>query len=189
MAAHVAPKTLGNSDRDPGSARYAGPDRGFRPVLVGEDRDRHRAVHRLARHHRQQVLRLAGTLREVNEHNGWAGRQQEIQAERDRKRRSMAGKRANSHHRAFPGNVTTRELNFRWARQRLPRPRERPRPGDERQPTLMSDITRTPGASRFGRNRPAREAGHLVRNRSQGTGPVESSRAVAHSQQDQPVAG
>src|SRR5437762_2545116 len=46
-----------------GSARHAGPDRGFRPALVGEDRDRPWAVHRVARHHRQQVLRLAGTLR------------------------------------------------------------------------------------------------------------------------------
>src|SRR6202023_1287398 len=56
-------KRLGNSDRSLGSARYAGPDRGFRPALVGEDRDRRRAVHRVARHHSQQVLRLAGTLR------------------------------------------------------------------------------------------------------------------------------
>ncbi len=46
------------------SARYAGSDRGFRPALVGEDRDRHRAVHQVARHHCQQVLRLAGTLRQ-----------------------------------------------------------------------------------------------------------------------------
>ena len=37
MAEHVAlRKTLGNSDRGLGSARYAGSDRGFRPVLVGE---------------------------------------------------------------------------------------------------------------------------------------------------------
>src|SRR6266404_2036214 len=65
MAEHVAlKKTLGNSDRELGSARYAGSDRGFRPALVGEDRDRRRAVHWVARHHRQQVLRLAGTLRE-----------------------------------------------------------------------------------------------------------------------------
>ena len=47
-----------------GPARYAGSDRGFRPALVGEDRDRRRAVHWVARHRRQQVLRLAGTLRE-----------------------------------------------------------------------------------------------------------------------------
>ena len=46
MAEHVAlKKRLGNSDRGLGSARYAGPDRGFRPALVGEDRDRCRAVH------------------------------------------------------------------------------------------------------------------------------------------------
>ena len=38
MAEHVAlKKTLGNSDRDLGPARYAEPDRGFRPALVGED--------------------------------------------------------------------------------------------------------------------------------------------------------
>ena len=38
MAEHVAlKKTLGNSDRDLGRARYAGSDRGFRPALVGED--------------------------------------------------------------------------------------------------------------------------------------------------------
>jgi hypothetical protein len=37
---------------------------GFRPALVREDRDRRRAVHRVARHRRQQVLRLAGTLRQ-----------------------------------------------------------------------------------------------------------------------------
>jgi transposase len=47
MAEHVAPKKmgLGNSDRELGSARYAGSDRGFRPALVGEDRDQRRAVH------------------------------------------------------------------------------------------------------------------------------------------------
>jgi transposase len=31
---------------------------------IGEDRDRRRAVHRMARYHYQQVLRLAGTLRQ-----------------------------------------------------------------------------------------------------------------------------
>ena len=30
--------------------------------------------HRVAQHHRQQVLQLAGTLRKVNEHNGWVPR-------------------------------------------------------------------------------------------------------------------
>ena len=65
MAEHVAlKKRLGNSDRGLGSARYAGPDRGFRPALVGEVRDRRRALHRVARHHRQQTLRLARTLRQ-----------------------------------------------------------------------------------------------------------------------------
>src|SRR4029077_19213499 len=65
LAEHVAlKKRLGNSDRGLGSAQYAGPDRGFRLALVGEDRDRRRAFHCVARHHRQQVLRLAGTLRQ-----------------------------------------------------------------------------------------------------------------------------
>src|SRR5437867_8185197 len=66
MAEHVAlkKKRLGNSDRGLGPARYAGPDRRFRPAMISEDRDRHWAVHRLARHHGQQVLRLAGTLRQ-----------------------------------------------------------------------------------------------------------------------------
>jgi transposase-like protein len=53
MAEHVALKGLGNSDRELGSARYAGSDCGFRPPLVGEDRDRRQAVHWVARHHRQ----------------------------------------------------------------------------------------------------------------------------------------
>jgi len=41
-----------------------GPDRGLRPAMVREDRDQRRAVYRVAQHHRQQVLRLAGTLRQ-----------------------------------------------------------------------------------------------------------------------------
>ena len=46
MAEHVAlKKQLGNSDRGLGSARHAGSDRGFRPALVRQDRDRRRAVH------------------------------------------------------------------------------------------------------------------------------------------------
>ena len=65
MAEDVAPKKhLGNSDRRLGSARHAGPDRGFRAALVGENRDQRRALHRVARHHREQVLRLARTLRQ-----------------------------------------------------------------------------------------------------------------------------
>ena len=57
MAEHVTlKKRLGNSERGLGSARHAGSDRGFRSALVGEDRDRRRAVHRVARHRRQQVL-------------------------------------------------------------------------------------------------------------------------------------
>ena len=46
MVEHVAlKKRLGNSDRGLGSARHAGPDRGFRPALDGEDGDQRRAVH------------------------------------------------------------------------------------------------------------------------------------------------
>src|SRR5262252_7191063 len=60
MAEHVPlKKILGNSDRGLGSARHAGSDRGFRPALVRQDRDRRRAVHWVARCGRQQVLRLA----------------------------------------------------------------------------------------------------------------------------------
>ena len=52
MVEHVAlvRKRLGNSDRGLGSARHAGPDRGFRPGLVGENRDWGRSVHCVARH-------------------------------------------------------------------------------------------------------------------------------------------
>jgi len=54
MTEHVAlKKELGSSDRSLGSARYAGPDCGFCPALVGENRDRRRAIHRMARHHGQ----------------------------------------------------------------------------------------------------------------------------------------
>src|SRR5690242_334136 len=54
MTEHIAlKKILGNSDRNLGSARYAGSDRGFCPALVGEHRDRRRAVHSVAGHHRQ----------------------------------------------------------------------------------------------------------------------------------------
>jgi transposase-like protein len=57
MAEHVAlRKRLGNSDWGLGSARHARSNRGFRPALVREDRDRRRSVHRVARHHCQQIL-------------------------------------------------------------------------------------------------------------------------------------
>src|SRR5271167_4104211 len=65
MAEHVAlKKELGNSDQGLGSARYAGRDRGFRPALVGEDRDQRRAVYPMARHLGQQALRLARAVRQ-----------------------------------------------------------------------------------------------------------------------------
>src|SRR5881409_208254 len=54
MAEHIAlKKALGNSDRDLGAARYAGSGGGFRPVLVGEDRDQCRPIHSLAGRHRE----------------------------------------------------------------------------------------------------------------------------------------
>ena len=45
-------KVLGNSDRGLGATRCTGSDRGFRPALVGEDRDRRQTVRCVARHHR-----------------------------------------------------------------------------------------------------------------------------------------
>jgi transposase len=57
MAEHVAlKKVLGSSEQSVGAARCAGPGGGFRPVLVGEDRDRRRAIHPLAGSAGQQVL-------------------------------------------------------------------------------------------------------------------------------------
>ena len=71
MAEHVTlRKTSGISDRDLGSARYTGPDRGFCPALVREDRDRAPAVHRVARPHRQRVYNRRERYGKVNEHNG-----------------------------------------------------------------------------------------------------------------------
>jgi|SRR3984885_12891664 transposase len=64
MAEHVGlKKKSGNSGWRLGSARSAGSDRGFRAALVRQDRDPLRAVHRVAQCGRQQVLRLAETLR------------------------------------------------------------------------------------------------------------------------------
>jgi len=57
MAEHIAlKKALGNSNRRLGAARCAGPSGGFRPAVVGEDRDRCRTIHSLVGSHRQQVL-------------------------------------------------------------------------------------------------------------------------------------
>ena len=65
MAEHVAlKKRLENSDWGLRSARHAGPDRGFRPALVGEDGDQRWTVHGVARHRRQQILRLARAVRQ-----------------------------------------------------------------------------------------------------------------------------
>jgi len=87
MAEHVTlKKRLGNSDRGLGSARHAGPDRGFRPALAGEDR--RRAVDRVARYRSQQHynnIRLNSALGYITPKDMLAGRQQEIHAERDRK--------------------------------------------------------------------------------------------------------
>jgi transposase len=66
MAEHIAlKKSLGESDRDLGAARCAGSGGGFRPALVGEDRDRRRTIHSLAGGDGEQVLQLAAAL--------WAG--------------------------------------------------------------------------------------------------------------------
>ncbi len=57
MAEHIALKKLsGNSNRQLGTARRAGPRGRFCPALVGEDRDQHRAIHLLPGRDRQQVL-------------------------------------------------------------------------------------------------------------------------------------
>ena len=49
MGEHIAlKKVLGNSERGLGPARRAGPDRGFRPALVGGHRDRRRAFRGMA---------------------------------------------------------------------------------------------------------------------------------------------
>jgi hypothetical protein len=49
MAEHIAlKKVLGSSDQSVGAARRARPSGRFRPVLVGKNRDRHRAIHPLA---------------------------------------------------------------------------------------------------------------------------------------------
>jgi transposase len=57
MAEHIAlKKVLGNSNRQLGAARCAGSSSGFRPTLVGEGRDRRRAVHPVSGRDRQQVL-------------------------------------------------------------------------------------------------------------------------------------
>ena len=49
MAEHIAlKKVLGSSEQSVGAARCTGPGGGFRPALVGEDRDRRRAIHPMA---------------------------------------------------------------------------------------------------------------------------------------------
>src|SRR5215470_1088164 len=64
MAEHIAlKKVLGSSDPSVGATRCAGSGGGFRPTLVGEDRDRCRAICPLAGRASQQVLRLARALR------------------------------------------------------------------------------------------------------------------------------
>ncbi len=64
MAEHIAlEKVLGSSDQGMGAARCARPGGGFRPTLVGKNRDQRRPIHPLAGSVGQQVLRLARTLR------------------------------------------------------------------------------------------------------------------------------
>src|SRR6266699_1753295 len=63
MAEHIAlKKVLGRSDQSVGATRGAGPGGGFRPVLVGKNRDRRRTIHPLAGRAGPQVLRLARAL-------------------------------------------------------------------------------------------------------------------------------
>src|SRR5260370_2592970 len=64
MGEHIAlKKVLGNSERGLGAARRTGSDRRFRPALVGGQRDRRRAIRWMVGRDREQILRLARTLR------------------------------------------------------------------------------------------------------------------------------
>jgi hypothetical protein len=65
---------LGNSDRGLGSARHAGPDRGFRPALVGEDRDRRRTIIPWLHTTASKFYDWRERYGKVNEHNGWIRR-------------------------------------------------------------------------------------------------------------------
>jgi hypothetical protein len=59
---------LGNSDRE------LGPARGFPPALVGEDRDRRRAVHWWLDITASKFYDWRERYGKVNEHNGWVPR-------------------------------------------------------------------------------------------------------------------
>ncbi len=65
---------MGNSNRGLGSARYAGPDRGFRPALVGEDRDRRRRFIGWLDITASKFYDWRERYGKVNEHNGWVPR-------------------------------------------------------------------------------------------------------------------
>ena len=75
MAEHVAlKKHLGNSDRRLGSARHAGPDRGFRPALVGGDRDRRGRFIVWLDITASKFYDWRERYGKANEHNGWVPR-------------------------------------------------------------------------------------------------------------------
>jgi hypothetical protein len=75
MAEHVAlKKRLGNSDRGLGPARRAGPGRGFRPALVGEDRDRRRRFIEWLDITASKFYDWRERYGKVNEHNDWVPR-------------------------------------------------------------------------------------------------------------------
>jgi len=65
---------LGDADRGLGSARHAGPDRGFRPALVGEDRDQRRRFIEWLEIAASKLYDWRGRYGKVNEHNGWVPR-------------------------------------------------------------------------------------------------------------------
>src|ERR1019366_2710216 len=66
-------KSWGSSDPGVGAARCAGPGGGFRPVLVGKDRDRRRTIPPLAGR-ASKFYDWRERYGRVNEHNGWVPR-------------------------------------------------------------------------------------------------------------------
>jgi putative transposase len=75
MAEHVAlKKRLGNSDRGLGSARHAGPDRGFRPALVGKTEIGAGRFIEWLGITASKFYDWRDRYAKVNEHNGWVPR-------------------------------------------------------------------------------------------------------------------
>ncbi len=81
-------KRLGNSDRGLGSSRHAGPDRGFRPALVGEDRDRRGRLIEWLDITASKFYDWRERYGKVNEHNGWVPRDFWLE---DREKRAIVG--------------------------------------------------------------------------------------------------